>query len=209
MKKITLPMAHLVRTEGARKQFNMLMAIAVMATAGRAMAAEVGVGLSLKQDENGIFIPVKARENLFIEGFFRQNSSKASPSNSQSQGQNSAFSASRIGLGVFWQKAISDGCQIYAGPRMAYTTMKYSATFPALGDGSGPTFTFEDKHHGTTLTPTLGFEYFPVKHVSIGGEVGYEYTRMNSTFNQHYGESLSREGTNRGTVSSVILRYYF
>ncbi len=61
------------------------------------------------------------------------------------------------------------------------------------------------------VRPTLGFEYFPIKHVSIGGEAGYNFSRMSGHSNPTSGtvDSTTYENASNGTVTSVMVRLYF
>lgn len=184
-----------------------LLALAVLGLASWSSAAEVGLGVSFKQNENTIYLPVKISPGLMIEGFLSQNRNSntvtyatlSGPASTQTWSTNTVVT----GISIFWLRPITENTNVYFGPRLGYISQKNSNGFD--GDVS------ENRNHGYLVSPTLGFEYFPIKHLSIGGEVGYNYASMSgsSTSMLSLGNSSSMDSTSSGTVTAVMVRFYF
>jgi hypothetical protein len=186
---------------------SILLALAALGLASSSSAAEVGLGVSLKQNENTLYLPVKVSPGFRIEGsLFQSRNSMSSRSPAQSGPaftQTSSFKAEVAGVGLFWLKAVTDNSSLYFGPRLGYISQKYTS---GIADDQ-----FESRRHGYQVSPTLGFEYFPIKHMSLGAEVAYNYTSMSgsATSTVFPGNSGSLDSLDSGTVTAVMVRFYF
>lgn len=173
--------------------------VGLLSTCG---AADLGFGVSAIP-ENGfrtIYFPVRTG-GMLIEG------SLTSGHGNQSAGQQkSSYTLFSPGVGVFWLKSITENSNLYLGSRISYIYQKNSS------DGYGftdQTFHFESKNNGYSITPTLGFEYFPIKHLSLGGEVSYSYSKMNIRNVQSSNETFDGNSKGHGTNTDLIIRWYF
>lgn len=182
------------------------LALATLGLPSLCSAQEIGLGMSLRQGDTAIYLPVKTSHGLLIEGFLNYDHSNQSSQVLSASGPDGSQSFSMrslvLGVGIFWMRPITGNTYAYLGPRLGYTTLRSST--------SGPLGTGDTTNHGYTVSPTLGIEYCPIKHFSIGGEIGYRYTKLDSSSTYSgFSGSGSSSSANDGTVTSIIMRYYF
>jgi len=173
-------------------------------------AQQFGIGMSLKQYESTLYLPVKTKGGLLIEGALTYSHSSQSSSQTDSLGNayNNTYSSSSLipGVGIFWLMPMTENTHAYLGPRLWYISQKQSNS----GYYGGPSgVSTENKTHGYAAAPILGFEYFPLKNISIGGEVGYSFTKQSGSSTSIPVGSSTSDYTSNGTTSSVMVRYYF
>ncbi|HJW34933.1 MAG TPA: hypothetical protein VJ505_16405 [Holophagaceae bacterium] len=167
-----------------------------LSLAARAQAP--GLGVRINGDAGStLYVPVKVNDAFMVEGTLSYLHFK----NDTGAGTLSSYrtTSTEVGAGFFWLKPLGESTRLYAGPRVSHG--KASTVY-----GGAPEQRADSQ--GWTVAPTLGVEYFPLRNVSIGGEIGASYghaTGDRSDFTGHQ----SVKSTQASTVSSVILRYYF
>lgn len=158
-----------------------LLAIAALASVASVNAAEFGVGVNVGADNNRIYAPINLSENIRLEPYF--STYKANSDDDYN------YRSSQLGIGLFKIEKISNQTSVYWGARTAYIDGHDS-------DG--------DDFDGYSVAPVLGFEYFPVKNFSVGGDVALEYNHIDS------GSSGYAFDTNSSsTKTSVGVKFYF
>ena len=178
---------------------------AVWAVLGSAMvchAGDVGIGVSLKSNDSAIYVPWKLSPHLMLEG--RVEYQQFSNEFGAIQGGTVEFKTATysLGAGVFGLSQLSDSTHLYVGGRLSYLSQKQD-------QGSFPSgFELESRQHGWSMAPTLGVEYFPIKQLSLGAEVGLAYTKLNGTTSGG-GLDSANNRSSTATVSALIVRYYF
>lgn len=167
-------------------------------------AGDLGLGVSMKTGEDTLFLPYRISERLMVEGK-AWHGHTASSSQTPGIGTDSqTWDSLGLGMGLLWRRPLGESLSMYGGPRLGYQSVRNHFNNPG-----GPGWFTETRLHGWTLTPSVGVEYFPVKHLSLGGEVGYEMTRMTGISDQNGMPSTTLKSTSTSTVTSLILRYYF
>ncbi len=155
------------------------------------LAAEFGIGISIDQHDQTIYIPFKLTNSLKTEISIGIHSGKTETSEYK-------FENDRIetGIGVFLAKNVNDKTKLFMGCRFLYIeeTNEYKGNSLNSSDVAG---------YG--IAPTLGFEFFVTDHISLGGEAEFYYKDLN-------GEDEDKNDIDNkynGTDSRVVLRYYF
>lgn len=170
-------------------------------------AADAGIGLSVKANDYAIYIPYKASDRIQVEGVlhFAHQNGQGQLTGMVPEDSHSSNTSATAGLGIFWLQPMGEKGRVYLGPRVTYIRNEFMARTPV--------YSFSNKGDGYAIAPTIGYEYFPVKNVSIGGEVGLEFGRYkqinNQTFNgPDIGDATSHTSSSQ-TTSALILRLYF
>jgi len=161
-------------------------------------AADVALGVSLRNDTNSIYLHSDLSNQLRLEGIL---SYRKTQDESPSELNNSQYTtrASSLGVGLFFRKELHPSVTSYIGSRLYYS--RYSVE-------SGSEFPQEQKLEGLEIAPTVGFEYFPIKNVSIGGDIGLAYGRDHGSVTLN-GSSSPSKSYELKTVTSLVLRVYF
>jgi len=170
-------------------------------------ASDLGLGVTLGAPGTTVYVPWKINPELRLEGSlsYRHHFSETPPFAASTSGSglmDIASSSTNLaaGLGVFWVRPMSEDTQVNLGSRVEYLWSKQRLRVPM----STPPDT---QTHGYAISPTLGFEYFPIKSLSLGGEVGFSYTRTRTTDLGDWDYLVRQE--HEGSFSRLILRYYF
>jgi hypothetical protein len=183
---------------------SLIVLAGVAGLAGPAMAEEVGIGVSFFQDSGMVFVPISVTQNFRVEpyaGFYKTSRSSDSPMQSSSN----SSSNSVLGTGLFATGRVLENVQLYGGGRVAYVRRKQSY---ASSSSSYPSQDTTTSTSGYLVAPTMGFEYFLLKNISIGAEVGISYTRTSGSENNSANEADTRESTS-GTSTAMTIRYYW
>ncbi len=171
----------------------------------QASAGDIGLGVSLKANEGSIYVPYQIGAGMLVEGnlrYTRQDSSGAGPDHISESFSSSSQSE---GVGLFHLRQLGDKNRLYLGSRLFYVRDRASRDMQ-YGDRLTST------RSGWGITPTLGYEYFPVRHLSVGGEVGWSHTWFRGSdpaFSPDGIGTFRSRGTATGTTSSIIVRAYF
>lgn len=157
-----------------------LLAIAALSSVASAHAADFGVGANIGSDSSTIYAPINLSEGFRIEPYL---------SAYKSDYDNASYRRSELGAGFFKLEKTSNQTDVYWGARVGYI------------DGRD---TDKEDFDGYSVAPVLGFEYFPVKNFSVGGEVAVEYNHLNSDSTNYFDNANAT--TTRGRVG---IKFYF
>jgi len=164
-------------------------------------SADFGFGASFKSSESTIYFPIKVNSKFMLEPYVRY---ADNDSVSITGIQNNSTKDLAFGLGTFWVTQPLDSTFLYIGARVAYMKKEQVVTTQV-----GITSTsFTQDMDGYLVAPTIGFEYFVIEHVSIGGEVAYEYSSIDGDTTGTF-STTSTEQEFSGTRTNILLRYYF
>lgn len=141
-------------------------------------AADIGVGVDLNAGSNTIYVPINLSKEFRIEPYF--STQKTYDEDDYS------YRYSKFGVGFFKVTEVADKTNLILGARAAYIDGHHSY------DNSD--------FDGYSVAPVLGFEYFPVKNISVGADVSIEYGKIDD---DGYKSSTS------GTKTGLALKYYF
>ena len=175
---------------------------AALGITGACRAGDVGIGVSLKSNDSAVYVPWKLSPYLMLEGrleYQRGSDETTNPGLGSTAFRRTTYS---LGAGLFGQRQLGDATRLYAGGRLSYLDEKQEQ-----GPYS-PGVDFEDRSHGWAVAPTVGVEYFPIKQLSLGAEVGVSYAKLNGTASMG-GPDARTSASSTSTVSALIVRYYF
>jgi hypothetical protein len=168
---------------------NLCFAVGLALCSGNALAAEFGLGLSVRSKDDGLlYVPIDISKSFRVEPAVRYASSDDSEDGFIPNSRRREF-----GLGVFGVKQFAEvPVQIYYGGRAHYVDIKnriYSSGRVQIVDG-------ETEMDGYRIGPTAGVEYRFGQHFSIGAEATYFFNDI--------------EGESRRTVTTIpnLVRYY-
>lgn len=180
-----------------------LLKAALLCAALPMMAQTVGVGLSLKENENTIFVPIQLKASLLLEPYVAHWRISGSQEGSPSGGTYRLAERSLVlGMGAFWRRAQGERGQSYLGGRVGYIRSTYTSD-------SGPNHS-EHRAHGVEFVPTLGYSYALTPHLLLGGEVGYRYQRITQEDQDSFSNrTMSGRFSMDGTVTALVVRYLF
>lgn len=169
---------------------------AAAALSGSATCDEVGLGVSFFQDSGILFAPIAITPSFRVEpylGFYKNSATSTQPY----ARSNSSYV---FGTGAFATKRVAENIQLYGGSRVAYLRRKQTySDFPQ--DTSIRT-------SGYLVAPTVGFEYFLQRNISIGAEAGVSYTRTSGHDSYPANEADTKESTT-STTTAMTIRYYW
>jgi hypothetical protein len=100
-----------------------------------------------------------------------------------------------VGLGIFYSWPIKK-TNVHFGGKLGYIKSQYEYIF----EGSGFSSSNEDKGSGYLLSPAVGGEYFFSDHFSLGGELNFEWTSVDS-------DGEDRDNSNVRESSSTVKRF--
>ncbi|MCI0508074.1 MAG: hypothetical protein L0Z73_18495 [Gammaproteobacteria bacterium] len=171
-----------------------IKALLVFCVTSAAYGEQFGIGVQLNTG-NAIYLPVKITDTLRIEPYF-----DATEQDIQQSGLTSGAESYLFGAGIFKAQRKSDNLTLYYGVRLAYVRQEfYFSSSTSVGS---------DEQDGYQIEPALGFEYFILDSVSVGGEAGYFYQKLEGTSVDSSGTyDMERKFT--GTNTNFLLRYYF
>lgn len=178
--------------------------IVILAASG-AVAATVGVGVSVRSGDTSIYVPVDTGNSIRIEPFVR---AYKSSSNTRYSSFSSDYEDSYIyyGVGIFGKSSINDNSNTYYGARIAYTASEYESS-----DSDG--YSSKSDLSGYEIAPTLGLEYYITEKFSVGAEAEWYYAKLDGdrkSISPFSGVSTSdEERESTGTNTRVLVRFFF
>lgn len=180
-----------------------IVALMAMGTSVPSFTSDVGIGLSVRSNDYAIYVPYKASDRIQLEGAIRyaHQNDENEWSGTTPEHWRSSTTFTTAGIGVFWLQPVGEKGRAYIGPRLTYARNENKS--------SSPGYSVSNKGDGYAIAPTIGYEYFPVKNVSLGGEVGLEYGRFNQSFTRDGINDSASHSSSSGTTSALILRVYF
>lgn len=183
---------------------NLVVAASLALSASGALAADFGIGVSVKSEDGAIYVPVHLAEKFRLEPSVRYGSSEDTSTYSSiiSTADTRTW---ELGLGAFGLAKVSEAARIYYGARVSYFDSKItSRTVIRTGGGSG----YEITQDGFGFAPTLGVEFVFAQHFSLGGEAAYVFQETDSE-TVGISSPSSRESEEQGTQTRLIFRYMF
>ena len=180
---------------------------ALVAISGSALAADVGLGVSIHSGDPTIYVPIDIGEKFRIEPLLRYQSRKSeqllsAPSSSYKLTGTAKTTSLAIGSGFFGVAALADSATVYYGARIAYLTNKLDVSYSVSGVGGPPPdpSPTKEKLDGFLLAPTLGLKYRFSDHFAVAGEAALEYSKVD-------GDGNEESGTR--TTTNIVFRYRF
>jgi hypothetical protein len=173
---------------------------AAFAATGACQAGDLGIGVSVKSNDSAVYLPFKVAPHLMLEGRLEyQRDARSDEIPGVGPDTENATSCS-LGAGCFGLSQLSESTRLYAGGRLSYVANRNEMNAPF---GSSTI-----REHGWSVAPTVGVEYFPIKQLSVGAEVGLSYARLTGTLSSG-GMDADTTRNHTSTESALIVRYYF
>ena len=184
--------------KGFYKNENLIMmkklsAIALATLISSTAAAEIGIGLSAKEDTSTIFFPMDLSDTFKLEPGIA-----FSDASQDEEDFEISLTRWELSLGAFLVNNISQKFDVLLGARFSLLDVESEVTI----DGQKN----ESSSEGFGIAPTLGFEYFVIDNLSLGGEVALAYT---STESEVEGFDGSTENSSWNTETALNVRFYF
>lgn len=168
-------------------------------------AVEFGIGASIKQNENTIFAPIKFNNKFKIECLVFHSSTKQKNSYANTDLMKNETDSYSIGMGFYFTKSNTNNMNTYYGIKIGYT--RTMTKYTTIGANPGEIFVSEFDGNGHYIMPAAGFEFFPIKNIFIGAEIGYNFYNSDGSDKSN---SISKTSfTEIGTTTNIIIRYYF
>ena len=188
----------------------LFVAIPLLSLPTIASAADFGIGASFKSDDQAIYAPISLSSSFRVEPYFV---------NVQYTSKNDSYKYSRsireYGVGLFGKKSAKDNVEIYCGARLARVETSSRSNYSVDPSDYG-NISEKENQIGYAIAPALGFEYFIVPKLSVGGEADYVYRNTDGKdkevtkgFEGLSGRNQKIESTTTYTETRVMLRYYF
>jgi hypothetical protein len=192
-----------------------LLGVALAIVAAQAGAADAGLGVSLRSDDAWIYVPIdigKVRLEpsvRYVDSESTSVSSDASFPFPFSETRTTDARSFELSVGVFGLGNLLENVRVYYGARLAYIDSTQTERIRRQIASSVTETTFDIDSDGYRVSPTLGFEYAFNRRFSIGAEAEWFYQDSDADLKQSNGDPSSGEGTQTGTASRVIVRFYF
>jgi hypothetical protein len=187
------------------KMKKIAMVTALLCVSGSALAADFGLGVSIRSNDSTIYVPIDVSKSFRIEPMLRYQNSK---SESSVFGAGSPYTVAataeltswNVGVGVFGVTQVAESANVYYGGRIGYISADYETSYAGTAPPGVSFLPSKDKSDGFFLAPTIGVEYRFSDHFSIGGEAALIYTKVD-------GDQYTDESTS--TSTNIIFRYMF
>lgn len=154
--------------------------------------SDVGLGISIESDEGQLYVPFEISDQFRIEPTFiyRMNDSVEGYGGSKTEYK-------EAGVGAIVKNHLATDVLFYYGFRLSYLSSKIE-----FRSSSG-----NSKMDGYSVSPILGFEYYPITRLSIGAEAGLVYATLDGRESSFFDEGDSNEKYTY-TNTSLILRFF-
>lgn len=178
---------------------------AVLSVPGSALAAEVGLGVSIKSSDSTIYVPINVSESFRIEPMLQYvnetSEDRLLPDTPYTIAASYDTTQWIVGAGLFGVTKLADSASVYYGGRIGYQSVKNEIAYTgSLPPGYTRPASSSDEYDGYLLAPTVGLEYHFSEHFSIGGEAALTYTSFDGD---------DSENENVSTSTNIIFRYMF
>ncbi len=175
-----------------------------------AHSAELGIGASVKSSDSSIYLPITVSPKFRIEPYLRYTDLDTESSSISTISSESLA----IGVGLFRLIKPAENISIYYGGRVAYlsdeTTFRpFAVPVPPIGFIQPVQFESRSELDGYSIFPAAGFEYHFSEHLSIGVEVGWEYSKLDGTTSITGSPIEGTKIERNNTRANVILRFFF
>lgn len=189
---------------------SLYVAVALALASGNALAADFGVGISVRSDDGWLYVPIDVSKSFRIEPSIRYVNSELKIDQGSFQSKDEVETW-ELGVGAFGLRRVTEAAHIYYGARFAYVDTQNSTD----GTGSfGQRVRSESQQDGYRIAPTLGFEYLFGGHFSVGGEASYSFLELEGETRSRVSGGLPSPGatidqSSQGTQTRLIFRYMF
>jgi hypothetical protein len=181
-----------------------LIAMLTSLTSNAGAFENLGIGVSIKQEEEEVYIPYKLSDTRRIEGIVGISHSYQSRVTRDPEAIPGASSYSSktefqlVGAGIFTTHRPTENSSYYLGFRAAFMKAK--------ADGS--LYLVKSSSDGVMLAPVVGYEYFIGSNFSLGADVALTYTHWENEDEFLTGINESKY-IDKNISKTFIVRYYF
>ncbi|MFW2372691.1 MAG: hypothetical protein ACN4GM_06175 [Gammaproteobacteria bacterium] len=181
-------------------KYHKIIAVCLILLPGAVSAGNFGIGVSLKSSDSAIYFPYKLNETLIFEPYISQRSNKVTNVDSTIN-----YTQTLIGFGLLANKSVYEKTHVYYGVRLAYIKDKNTieANFNILSPNNGST-------SGYQVEPLIGISYNVTNNIALRGEAALFYNKRDGEeFNTVSNQNQDIEKTENGTITRILLSYYF
>jgi hypothetical protein len=182
----------------------------VLALSGSAIAADMGLGVGFGQNSGLIYAPINVTPSFRVEPFFAYYKEKNTSGEPFASAQ--SYSNYVAGVGLFVTQRVAENIDVFGGGRLGYLSRKEKRTQTSYSFGPAE---YSSESSGYLIAPTIGFEYYLQKNISIGAEAAISYIKTSGT-NVNYDYYFSNnnqksdiKGSSTSTTTAVVVKYYF
>jgi hypothetical protein len=181
----------------------------MLAFSGTAIAADMGLGVGFGQNSGLIYAPINVTPSFRVEPFFAYYKEKNTSGEPFASAQ--SYSNYVAGVGLFVTQRVAENIDVFGGSRLGYLSRKEKRTQTSYS--FAPT-EYSSESSGYFIAPTIGFEYYLQKNISIGAEAAISYikTSGNSVSYDYYSNGNQKSDTkssSTSTTTAVVIKYYF
>tara|TARA_R110002073_G_scaffold25832_2_gene85245 strand:- start:110171 stop:110743 length:573 start_codon:yes stop_codon:yes gene_type:complete len=187
---------------------HVLLGLVLATSAGGAVAAEVGLGVSLDlsySPSSAISVPIIVSDSLLIEPYYREEDEDNKRTGTFALRYK--YKSSELGVGLFYRSEVKNGISYYMGARVGYLDNGYLIE---ESDGGGG----EERTYGYAVSPTLALQYEVMPKLMISGELDWAFS---SAKGRYYSvdtlpASIVQNDVSkktRETGSRIFVRYFF
>jgi hypothetical protein len=165
-----------------------------------------------------IYLPVTLTRNFRIEPRFGiySLSVESLSSLTPSQPTKDVLTLTNIGLSIEYLMPITEKFQLYAGPRAGLNFVSETSSYYGYSGVSGPgKITTTQSETDFMISGIFGAEYFPLRELSVGGEIDVNYVSFGNPDNTQTPPSSPTQSSSTRTQSLVstgallFVRWYF
>ena len=147
------------------KHIGVFVGLSVAAAA--ASSADWGVAVGIANHSQNLYAPIQVQPGWRVEPFFGHSKTDTVRDSSAYIDAKDAYSDWTLGAGVFGIRPATPQVNLLGGVRLAYLK---STQDNGIQGGT--------ERKGYVLSPTLGFEYFFEKHIAVGAEASFNWSRV-------------------------------
>jgi hypothetical protein len=119
-----------------------------------------------------------------------------------------------VGIGVLCLVPLAERVTLYYGGRLEHTEQESNLSSSTGATPLPPFPTQSSTYKSNAIIPTLGFHYDIVQRLSIGAEIGWDYSKTDATsINRSQSGSITQ--TSQSTIktndtrANIVLRFFF
>jgi hypothetical protein len=179
----------------------MALVMVFVCLSGSALAADFGLGVSVRSGDATIYMPIDISEAFRIEPMLQYEYRKSEYTLfDDTIASTNTGTLWAVGVGLFGVTQLAESASVYYGGRVSYMSSESESSYLGTLPGGAVLAPESRESDGIVLAPTLGLEYHFSEHFSIGGEAALTYT--NAENDDESSERIS-------TTTNIIFRYMF
>jgi len=181
-----------------------LLVAGALGGAAAGASADVGIGTQFDgMNTYGINVPIRLGAITIEPEIISSSDSEKYHNATSGNNQQWGGSNTSVGTGIYLRKEVAPSTEIYYGARVGMYSWNNKNTSPG--------FYYSDKESGYYLAPTVGAEYFFVKKVSIGLDLGLNYSKGTEKLvvPSWFAGTDTYDRTSLSTTTRLMLRAYF